>query len=43
MEPKFYYRLQKTPLLVPTLSQIHPVHTFTPYFPKIHPYLSIYA
>jgi len=22
--------------LVPILSQMHPVHTFSPYFPKIH-------
>jgi hypothetical protein len=24
------------PAMVPILSQMHPVHTFPPYFPKIH-------
>jgi hypothetical protein len=24
------------PPLVPILNQMHPVHTFPPYFPKIH-------
>jgi hypothetical protein len=31
-----YYRVHKGSLLVPVLSQVHPVHNFPPYFPKIH-------
>jgi hypothetical protein len=34
--PAFHYRVQNSTLRVPTLSQMHPVHTFPHYFPKIH-------
>jgi hypothetical protein len=33
--PKFYYCVHSIPPLVLTVSQMHPVHTFPPYFPKI--------
>jgi len=34
--PKFYYHVNNSPPLVPIPSQMHPVHIFPPYFPKIH-------
>jgi hypothetical protein len=34
--PKVYYRIQKSLLLIPTLSQINPVHTVQSYLSKIH-------
>jgi hypothetical protein len=34
--PKFYYRVHKSPPLLPTLSQTNTVHITKPYLPKIH-------
>jgi hypothetical protein len=34
--PKLHYRDYKSQPLAPMLSQVHPVHNFLPYFPKIH-------
>jgi len=31
-----HYHVHKSPPLFPILSQMHPLHTFTPYFPKIY-------
>jgi len=36
--PKIHYRVHEGQPLVPTLSQVNPVHIFLPYFPKIAAY-----
>jgi hypothetical protein len=35
-KPKVHYRVENSQPLAPILSQMHAVHTFPPYFPKIH-------
>jgi len=41
MNQTVHYRVRKGPLLVPILSQIHPVHSFQTYFPKIQSVISL--
>jgi hypothetical protein len=36
MEPKVHYHVNKIPALVPTLSQMNPIHILPPNFLKIH-------
>jgi len=35
-KPKLNYRIHKNPSLAPILSQMNPVHNFSPHLPKIH-------
>jgi hypothetical protein len=39
--PKVHYRVHYGPLLVPVMSQMHPIRTFVPYFPKIQSNITI--
>jgi hypothetical protein len=36
MEPEGYFHVHKSPPLVPTLNQMHPVYNFPSYFLKIY-------